>query len=43
VMRLDDMLEDKDDVQNVSTNANFSDDVLEQLGHCAGIIFNVEF
>lgn len=32
VMKLVDMLEDLDDVQNVYTNADFSDDVLEQLG-----------
>ncbi len=32
VMKLVDMLEDQDDVQNVYTNADFSDDVLEQLG-----------
>jgi len=31
VMRLVDMLEDLDDVQNVYTNADFSDDVLAQL------------
>jgi len=32
VMKLVDMLEDQDDVQNVYTNADFSDEVLEQLG-----------
>ncbi|MGD8406993.1 MAG: YebC/PmpR family DNA-binding transcriptional regulator [Thiohalophilus sp.] len=32
VMKLIDMLEDLDDVQNVYTNADFSDEVLEQLG-----------
>ncbi len=32
VMKLVDMLEDLDDVQNVYTNADFSDEVLEQLG-----------
>ncbi|MDZ7802848.1 YebC/PmpR family DNA-binding transcriptional regulator [Thiohalophilus sp.] len=32
VMKLMDMLEDQDDVQNVYTNADFSDEVLEQLG-----------
>lgn len=32
VMKLMDMLEDLDDVQNVYTNADFSDEVLEQLG-----------
>ncbi|MDH5601185.1 MAG: YebC/PmpR family DNA-binding transcriptional regulator, partial [Gammaproteobacteria bacterium] len=31
VMRLVDMLEDLDDVQNVYTNADFSDDVMQQL------------
>jgi YebC/PmpR family DNA-binding regulatory protein len=31
VMRLIDMLEDLDDVQNVHTNADFSDEVMEQL------------
>jgi YebC/PmpR family DNA-binding regulatory protein len=31
VMKLVDMLEDLDDVQNVYTNADFSDEVLEQL------------
>lgn len=32
VMGLIDMLEDLDDVQNVYTNADFSDEVMEQLG-----------
>ena len=32
VMRMVDMLEDLDDVQNVYSNAEFSDEVLEQLG-----------
>ena len=32
VMKLVDMLEDLDDVQNVYTNADFSDEVLAQLG-----------
>ena len=32
VMRLIDMLEDLDDVQNVYTNADFSDEVMAQLG-----------
>jgi len=32
VMRLVDMLEDLDDVQNVYTNADFSDEVMAQLG-----------
>ena len=32
IMRLIDMLEDLDDVQNVYTNADFSDEVMEQLG-----------
>jgi transcriptional/translational regulatory protein YebC/TACO1 len=31
VMRLVDMLEDLDDVQNVYSNADFPDDVMEQL------------
>lgn len=31
VMRLVDMLEDLDDVQNVYSNADFSDEVMEQL------------
>ena len=31
VMRLIDMLEDLDDVQNVYTNANFTDELLESL------------
>ena len=30
-MRLIDMLEDLDDVQNVYTNADFSDEVMQQL------------
>jgi transcriptional/translational regulatory protein YebC/TACO1 len=32
VMKLIDMLEDLDDVQNVYTNANFTDELLELLG-----------
>lgn len=32
VMRMVDMLEDLDDVQNVYSNAEFSDEVMEQLG-----------
>lgn len=32
VMRMVDMLEDLDDVQNVYSNADFSDEVMEQLG-----------
>jgi YebC/PmpR family DNA-binding regulatory protein len=32
VMKLVDMLEDLDDVQNVYSNADFSDEVMEQLG-----------
>jgi YebC/PmpR family DNA-binding regulatory protein len=32
IMRLVDMLEDLDDVQNVYTNADFSDEVMAQLG-----------
>ena len=32
VMKLVDMLEDLDDVQNVYTNANFTDELLELLG-----------
>jgi len=32
VMRLVDTLEDLDDVQNVYTNADFSEEVMEQLG-----------
>lgn len=32
VMRLVDMLEDLDDVQNVYNNADFSDEVMAQLG-----------
>ena len=32
VMRMVDMLEDLDDVQNVYSNADFSDEVIEQLG-----------
>ena len=32
VMKLIDMLEDLDDVQNVYTNANFTDELLESLG-----------
>ncbi|NOQ79933.1 MAG: YebC/PmpR family DNA-binding transcriptional regulator, partial [Gammaproteobacteria bacterium] len=31
VMRLVDMLEDLDDVQNVYSNSEFSDEVMEQL------------
>ena len=31
VMRLVDMLEDLDDVQNVYTNADFSEEVMQQL------------
>jgi transcriptional/translational regulatory protein YebC/TACO1 len=31
VMKLIDMLEDLDDVQNVYTNANFTDELLESL------------
>ena len=31
IMRLIDMLEDLDDVQNVYSNADFSDEVMEQL------------
>ncbi|MDH5370475.1 MAG: YebC/PmpR family DNA-binding transcriptional regulator, partial [Gammaproteobacteria bacterium] len=31
VMRLIDMLEDLDDVQNVYTNADFSEEVMQQL------------
>jgi transcriptional/translational regulatory protein YebC/TACO1 len=31
-MKLVDMLEDLDDVQNVYSNADFSDEVMEQLG-----------
>ncbi len=33
ILRLIDMLEDLDDVQQVHTNADFSDDVMQQLGH----------
>ncbi len=33
VMRMVDMLEDLDDVQNVYSNAEFSDQVMEQLSH----------
>ena len=32
VVRLIDMLEDLDDVQNVYSNASISDDIMEQLG-----------
>jgi transcriptional/translational regulatory protein YebC/TACO1 len=32
VMRMVDMLEDLDDVQNVYSNAEFSDEVIAQLG-----------
>jgi len=32
IMRMVDMLEDLDDVQNVYSNADFSDEVMEQLG-----------
>jgi transcriptional/translational regulatory protein YebC/TACO1 len=32
VIRLVDMLEDLDDVQNVYSNADIPDDVMEQLG-----------
>lgn len=35
IMRLIDMLEDLDDVQNVYSNADFSDDVMEQLNASA--------
>ena len=32
VVKLIDMLEDLDDVQNVYSNASISDDIMEQLG-----------
>jgi len=32
VIRLIDILEDLDDVQNVYTNADFTDEVMQQLG-----------
>ena len=31
LLRLSDMLEDLDDVQEVSTNANISDEVMQQM------------